>query len=145
MVRCSALARALITIVLLASWNITTTHCAFAAATTRATASVSPATHDECPMHSSKAPAKPAPQKKKGCADLPCCKNLPAAKPLAGISVCKPPVVLAAVHHIAGVEQLASSHARQPALLLDTGPPAPDNFVEVVLQRSIPAHAPPAV
>ena len=145
---CSALGRALLTLVLLASWMVTTSHCALAAAATAIAAAQNTIEQtpdsDGCPMHAAKA-AKSVPQKKKGCADLPCCKNLPAAKPVAKISVCKPPFFPVTTHTIDVVNQCAFYHAMQPVLLLDTGPPAPNSFIEFVLQRSIPAHAPPAV
>ena len=145
--RLTAINRALLTVVLVASWTVTTSHCALAAATsaiaTAKTVTGPGAPADACPMHAATPAGKPVPEKKKGCSDLPCCKNLPAAKPMVGISVCKPPFVFAAMHPVGTAEQFAFRHARQPVLLLDTGPPAPDHFVGLVLQRSIPAHAPP--
>ena len=138
--------RALLTAALLLSWTVTTSHCALAAATTAISTAVTAneeSASDECPMHSSKSAKEHAPERKKGCTDLPCCKNLPAAKPLAGISACKPPMVLVALHCLGRSEQLDLSRPVRLTAVFGTGPPRPGNFLDVVLRRSIPAHAPP--
>lgn len=94
-------------------------------------------------MHSSKRPQPPNNQKKNGCADLFCCKNLPAAKPLPGLFVSKPPINLVFVDWLSHRHQLELRFPPKPMRVLETGPPVQDNFTELVLQRSIPAHGPP--
>src|SRR5689334_25131062 len=93
----AALARALVTIALLASWNITTTHCAFAAAVNPATPAAGHPDADECPMHAAKK-SPPPPQRKKGCADLPCCKTLPATIAAKALTAAKSPESFRAPH-----------------------------------------------
>ena len=142
MMRCGALARALVTTVLLASWNLATTHCAFSAAITPASPQVQEKVADECPMHASKTPA-PESQKKNGCPDVPCCKTLPAT--LAAKVIAKSPECVAKISYQSRdvCFRLQATSKRVDAL--DTGPPAPNKITEVIFQRSIPAHAPPAV
>src|SRR5215472_11927932 len=73
--RYAALCRALVTVILLASWNVATTHCAFAAAAQPAPLPAPvDSDADACPMHASK-PATKQPQQPKnnGCGELPCC------------------------------------------------------------------------
>jgi len=134
--------RALLTLLLVMSWLVTTSHCSLAAATS-APATSAAEEAGECPMHSSKSAQQPAPTKKNGCADLFCCKNLPAAKPLPGVFVSKPPIISVFVDRSNHHDQLDLKFPIKQAPVLDTGPPSPDNFIELVLQRSIPAHAPP--
>ena len=139
----AALARWLVTIVLLASWNITTTHCAFAAAITLAIPAVEQLDADECPMHATKKPA-PEPQKKKDCPGLPCCKMLPATPAAKVVAVGKSPEKIAPVDYICdGPAQLQLQYVRDRPAAIDTGPPPPNKVTEVIFQRSIPAHAPP--
>ena len=140
----ATLARGLVTIVLLASWNITTTHCAFAAAITPATPAVEQPDADECPMHPTKKPA-PEPQKKNDCPGLPCCKMLPATPAAKVVVVGKSQENVAPVDYISdGPAQLDLQCLRDRPAAVDTGPPRPNKLTEVIFQRSAPAHAPPA-
>src|SRR3954468_4017782 len=130
MTRLPLIKRALLTFMLLASWTVTTSHCALAAATTAiSTAVVADDENfsDQCPMHSAKTAKHGTPEKKKGCADLPCCKNLPAAKPLPGTSASKAPIVLLTLHCARSCEQLELSRPAELPIALDTGPPEPNN------------------
>jgi hypothetical protein len=139
----ATVARGLVTMILLASWNITTTHCAFAAAIRPASPAIEHPAADECPMHATKMPA-PEPQKKKGCPDLPCCKMLPARVAAKVVGIGKWPKTLARVDYICRTPcrfELVS--VRKQLSALDTGPPRPNKVTEVIFQRSIPAHAPP--
>jgi hypothetical protein len=132
----------LFTTLLITSWNVTATHCAFSAAIGPAP-STAQKDVDECPMHAA-TKAAPQPEKKKGCADSPCCKNLPATAPMAGVFVGKSPATFATVDYISrSCDQLDLDPWIRLTVTLATGPPGADNFVELVLQRSIPAHAPP--
>jgi len=141
MVRCALAYRILMSAIIALAWNVTTTHCAFAAAT----ASVTPASSEdanECPMHAAK--KTPKPEKKKGCADVPCCKNLPAAKPVSPVFACKLMPVLSIGDYLSSTPpQLELAPPVSHTEKLDTGPPSFDSFTELVLRRSIPAHAPP--
>jgi hypothetical protein len=134
--------RALLSGVIALSWNIATTHCAFTAATKPVTPAGDEQT-DECPMHQAKKTA-PEPEKKNGCPDAPCCKNLPAAKPIIPAFGSKAAVVVEIVDYISTVPHRLSPYCPVRQLpALDTGPPLPNSFTELVLQRSIPAHGPP--
>jgi RNA polymerase subunit RPABC4/transcription elongation factor Spt4 len=138
-----AIGRALLTLVLLAAWNVATTHCAFTAAANISVPSTSTTEGDSCPMHSEPRTG-PRPEKKKGCADLPCCKKLPASKPVNVSFSCKwagLPVILDYGSTIAN--RLEVNPPTQLGSTSETGPPGRDHFVEFVLKRSIPAHAPP--
>src|SRR5437764_12598919 len=95
----ATLARGLVTMILVASWNITTTHCAFAAAVTPGSPAVEQQAADECPMHATKKP-EPERQKNKGCPGLPCCKMLPATPAAKVVAVGKWPGNLARVDYI---------------------------------------------
>jgi hypothetical protein len=142
--RYAAFTRGLITAVLLASWNITTTHCAFAAAVTPVTPQVQEDAADECPMHASKKPA-PEPQKKNGCPDLPCCRTLPATLAAKMVAVAKSPESVAKIDYRSNDgDQVKLQAVSKRVDALDTGPPRPNKFTEVIFQRSVPAHGPPA-
>jgi hypothetical protein len=115
------------------SWVAISNHCAFSAlfAQTHATQSA-------CPFHSQ--PAKTPPQP----AGIQCCKILRAVVPTitkdwkrnnAGVSdadLCFEKLAF-----------IANSQSAISPLLLDTGPPGAQSFAELILQRSILAHAPP--
>jgi hypothetical protein len=115
------------------SWIAISNHCAFAEVTTK-TESAQPA----CPFHS-----KPAKQKEQS-SQVQCCKILRA-------------IVLAQSRtwtrddsnfSHAGLyfderEIIARSAPNLAPLLLDTGPPDAHSFAELILQRSLLAHAPP--
>ena len=136
--------RAAVVAIALVSWNLTTTHCAFSAVTTATNESSSAGDEqDICPMHAPQEPTAPQPAKKGGCDDLPCCKNLPASKPAPATCVFKPIISLSDVDYLSANLSFLTPERAQPPLPLETGPPVAINFAELVLQRSIPAHAPP--
>ena len=126
---------AAIALVAMGSWLAASNHCALAVA-----ASEEKVAQSECPFHSHS--SKPA--KQNDSSDQPCCKILRAiatgpAKSLAPISVDLPDVD-------PGLAKLPIVSPRTISLHFagfDTGPPGPTSFVELVLQRSILAHAPP--
>jgi hypothetical protein len=115
------------------SWVAISNHCAFSAlvAQTRATQST-------CPFHSQ--PAKTPPQP----AGIQCCKILRAVVPT---------ITKGWARNDAGVSDadlyfeklafIANSQSATSPLLLDTGPPGARSFAELILQRSVLAHAPP--
>jgi hypothetical protein len=125
--RCAAVAIAI------CSWIAVSNHCAFAAVATEIETA-----QPECPFHS-----KPAKQKEQS-SQVQCCKVLRAvvfaktkdwARDDAKFCDANFPVQ-------AGAFVVNSPQAVAP-LLLDTGPPKAFSFAELILQRSLLAHAPP--
>jgi hypothetical protein len=117
------------------SWFALSNHCVLGASS----ASSAPVAKG-CPMHMKSSGQTPT--KQKGASDMPCCKTLRA------IIVTK---ISAAANTLDFVLKPFSTAATpavisQPSrclLALDTGPPDALSFSEIVLQRSILAHAPP--
>ena len=129
----NAHARYMVVAIAICSWFATSNHCAFAAVATK--------THSaqtECPFHS-----KPAKQKPES-SQLQCCRILRAVvfAPTKGwarddskfsdVDLC-----------VDEFAHFALSHNTQTSLPLDTGPPGARSFAELILQRSLLAHAPP--
>jgi hypothetical protein len=116
------------------SWFAISNHCAFAAVATK-TDSV----RTECPFHS-----KPAQQKHEP-SQLQCCKILHAVVFAQTKSWARDDTKFSDVDLT--VEQFiifTAGHNSAP-LLLDTGPPGKTSFAELILQRSLLAHAPPSL
>jgi hypothetical protein len=134
-------------LIAICSWIAVTNHCAFAAVVGRGPSS-QPASYDrqdtdatQCPFHS-----KPAKQKQQS-SQVQCCKILRA--------------VVVAQSNVRGRDDGKFSDAKfgvdagvflvhslrtVAPLLLDTGPPLHAfSFAELILQQSLPAHAPPFV
>src|SRR5947199_8055158 len=125
--------RCVIVVIAICSWIATSNHCAFAAVAREASG---PA-QTTCPFHS-----KPAKQKEQS-AQVQCCKILRA-------------VVFAQSKRWAPDEAksldvdaryndflpITLQRNTQRPLCLDTGPPAAHSFAELILQRSLFAHAP---
>jgi len=115
------------------SWIAISNHCAFGAVAARA--GISPAA---CPFHPK--PGKPNEQP----TEVQCCKILRAVVSTAAKSWARDHTSFSDVDLC--FEKLAlivtSRNASLP-LLLDTGPPGARSFAELILQRSILAHAPP--
>lgn len=92
-----------------------------------------------CPMHAKHRPT----QKQNGCGDLPCCKNLQATPSGTAKPVASPSWVgrfSAFLTQALDVDDPPPAHL---AFCSGTGPPLAESFSELVLQRSILAHAPP--
>jgi hypothetical protein len=118
------------------SWFALVNHCELAAATPPKP--VQPHSCCEPEKASSQAPGK---DNDRG--GIECCKAAnPALAPMDKPAV-SPGVSLVALTY--PVASVAFPHAPAPTniLELDTGPPFVSSFAEVVLQRSILAHAPP--
>ena len=126
-------ARSLIAAITICSWIAVCNHCAFAAV-----AKEIDKAQDECPFHS-----KPTKQKEQS-SQVQCCKILRAivfaktkdwARDDAKFCDANFPVQACAL--------VAYSTRAVAPLLLDTGPPGAFSFAELILQQSLPAHAPP--
>jgi len=83
------------------------------------------------------------PGRHNGCGDLPCCKRLQATVAPGGKTMAKPICLdqFEAVF-LPGVSLLITPQ-RKVSSILGTGPPGGATFAELVLQRSVRAHAPP--
>jgi hypothetical protein len=128
-------ARVAVVVIAICSWFAISNHCAFATLTTK----TDTASHD-CPFHS-----KPAKQEKQS-TGVQCCKILRAIVPVvaknwnpnhanfSGINPCPE-------------EHTGSKHLRTALApsFLNTGPPDARSFAELILQRSLLAHAPPSI
>jgi len=125
--------RGVIVAVAIFSWVAISNHCAFSTLAPEANA-----TESACPFHSqpAKTPTPPA--------GIQCCKILRAIIPT---------FTKGWARNDAGVSDadlsfeefalIANSQSATSPLLLDTGPPGARSFAELILQRSMLAHAPP--
>jgi hypothetical protein len=127
-----SVARGIIVVVAICSWFAISNHCAFAALATKTDAA-----SDGCPFHS-----KP---KEKPSAGTQCCKILRAVTPVATKSWARDDAKLSGADFCAeeciGTEHLRTALAPS---FLDRGPPDARSFAELILQRSLLAHAPPS-
>ena len=115
------------------SWIAISNHCAFGAVATKSEPSQS-----ECPFHS-----KPAKQKERS-TQLQCCKILRAVVSTAGKSWTREHTSFSNIDpYFEKLALIVTSRNALLPLLLDTGPPGARSFAELILQRSILAHAPP--
>jgi hypothetical protein len=124
--------RLLVVIASLVAWFAASNHCALAAGP------VDSGMPADCPMH-----AKHQPQKQNGCDDLPCCKNLQATPSAAAKLVINPIWAGALLTFSALPLDEVRTASLTRCAFSDTGPPGECSFAELVLQRSILAHAPP--
>jgi hypothetical protein len=128
------IARCVVVVSLLCSWLAISNHCAIAAVSAQTAATAS-----ECPFHS-----KPA-KKETPAAVQECCKTLRAIVAKAAKGWARDDAHFAVVDSSVSLPIiLTDTHATAP-LLLDTGPPGASTFAELVLQRSLLAHAPPLI
>ncbi|MEP6685516.1 MAG: hypothetical protein ABJB22_01955 [Verrucomicrobiota bacterium] len=131
-------ARIAISMLAIAAWFIASDHCAIASVTAQHLA-VSPA-HQHCPGH-------PTPAREGSHGDgLMCCKSLLAisvapAKTLVGYDLGS----FTPKDYFTTEFAFPTTDRDVPHLELDTGPSESRSFAESVLQRSIFAHAPPAL
>jgi hypothetical protein len=93
-------------------------------------------------MHAHKQQTPQAP-KGNGCGDLPCCKDLQATATAAATTVAKPTCLGLLQTVFATPLTIIDAYAPSILQILDNGPPGDKSFAELVLQRSILAHAPP--
>jgi hypothetical protein len=129
-----AIARCLIIAVAICSWFAISNHCAFAALATK-TDSVQAA----CPFHST--PAK----QEKPAVGAQCCKILRAVASVPAKGWARDDTNLSDSDGYGGEHALTIAYSQTTLvpLSLDTGPPGVRSFAELILQRSLLAHAPP--
>jgi hypothetical protein len=125
--------RCAVVLIAICSWFAISNHCAFAAMATKTDSA-----QTGCPFHSK--PAKPEPSQ------LQCCKILRAVVLAQTKSWARDDAKFFHVDLCAEefplVEFLPNAKASSS---LDTGPPGAHSFAELILQRSLLAHAPPIV
>ena len=123
--------RGAIVVVAICSWFAISNHCVFAALATNDTAS------RECPFHS-----KP---KEKPSTGAQCCKILRAVASVATKSWTRDDAKFSEADHYYDERALITAYLQTTLapLFLDTGPPDAHSFAELILQRSLLAHAPP--
>ena len=115
------------------SWIAISNHCAFAAMATK-----DDSAQPTCPFHS-----KPAKQKEQS-SQVQCCKILRAVVPTISKSWAQDDGDFSDIHfRFEECRLVAHFRDALAPLLLDTGPPGAFSFAELILQRSLLAHAPP--
>jgi len=114
------------------SWTAISNHCAVAAIATK-----TDSTQSACPFHS-----KPAKQKQQT-SQVQCCKILRAVALAKTKSWARDDANFSAVDLCLHERALIARSLSTLPLLLDTGPPGARSFAELILQRSLFAHAPP--
>ena len=125
--------RCAVVLIAICSWFAISNHCAFAAV-----AAKTDSAQTECPFHSKPAKQKPEP------AQLQCCKILRAVILAQTKSWARDDAKFSDVGlRVEEFAHLALSHHTQTSLPLDTGPPGARSFAELILHRSLLAHAPP--
>ena len=131
-----AIARCLIVAVAICSWFAISNHCAFAALATKTDSA-----RAGCPFHS-----KPAKQEKQS-AGAQCCKILRAVASVATKSWTRDDAKFSEADHYYDERALITAYSQTTLapLFLDTGPPDARSFAELILQRSLLAHAPPSL
>jgi len=136
MLRVRSVTGPVIVLITIGSWLAASNHCAIAVAVSQEKVA-----QNECPFHSH--PSKPA--KQKDPSGQPCCKILRAIATSSAKNLARAIVDLTNVD-LAFTKLVTIS---PPAIslgfaALDTGPPGATSFAELILQRSILAHAPPS-
>jgi hypothetical protein len=130
-------------LVALAAWLLASNHCAVANFIPAPVADA-PAEHSHCQPAST--PAEPADeQPANDCDGSKCCGSLSAPLALAKNPVSYDALAFSSCPFANASCTSAGEDHHLPILELDTGPPPEHcSFAEIVLQRSILAHAPPA-
>jgi hypothetical protein len=132
----NAITRCAVVAIAVCSWIAVTNHCAFAAA-----ANEIDKPQSECPFHS-----KPAKQKDRS-SPIQCCKILRAVVFAKTKDWTRDDAKFCDANFLVqtgGTFIVHPSRVVAP-LLLDTGPPGAFSFAELILQRSLLAHAPPLI
>jgi hypothetical protein len=131
----AALPKLLLVVLTMVAWFAISSHCILGAIEASA---VKPMTH--CHGHDS-SPVQPS----DGDEDSPCCKTLRAtvAVPVKAPEA-QPDSSLFAYDFVSQVHAFDDRQLECVPYFSDTGPPGSSTFAELVLQRSVLAHAPPA-
>jgi hypothetical protein len=137
------IARTIIVATSMLSWFAASNHCVLAAPPVKHVAMGQSGMSSGCPMHTKQQRSQP--EKQNGCGDLPCCKNLRATTTAAAKLVASPVWLGALITFYTPAEAEATAAAARTSCFLDRGPPGESSFAELVLQRSILAHAPPVL
>jgi hypothetical protein len=116
------------------SWTAISNHCAVAAIATKTDSRQS-----ACPFHS-----KPAKEKQQS-SQVQCCKILRAVVLAKAKTWARDHTDCSGVDHYIQERALIACSLSTLPLLLDTGPPGARSFAELILQRSLLAHAPPSL
>jgi hypothetical protein len=126
--------RASAAVIAICAWFGLSNHCVL----TAAPQPLAPKTSEGCPMHAQKQAPKPSHS-----TDLPCCKTLAATRVLAITHVAKNCFAVGQIEFCDDQSRVFPGIYLTARVVLDTGPPCAPTFAELVLQRSIRAHAPP--
>ena len=127
-------ARGTIVVVAICSWFAISNHCAFAALTTKTVP-----VQTGCPFHSK--------SKEKPSTEAQCCKILRAVSPVTAKSWARDDAKFSFADSYNEERALTTAYSQTTLMLLslDTGPPGARSFAELILQRSLLAHAPPVL
>ncbi len=127
-----------VSLIAVSAWLAASNHCAIGATLSSHIAKAS--THAGCPGHG-------APKKDGKSGEMECCKSFPPASADAGKTIVSYDSHQFVLQLYFATALLAPAHSDRDLrpLELDTGPPRAPWFVQSVLQRSIPAHAPPSL
>lgn len=126
-----------VALVTAAAWLLAANHCAVACLLPQSTASTSE--HEHCtPSEAPGDKGEPA-----GCDSLNCCKSLSAPATFAKKLVGYDKAFYTPTDYVVSEFVFLSDQHDAPISELDTGPPRAHSFAELVLQRSLLAHAPP--
>jgi hypothetical protein len=124
-----------IAVIAICSWIAVSNHCAIAAVAMQFDTA-----QTECPFHS-----KPAKQKEQS-SQVQCCKVLRAVVFAKTKNWARDDAKFCDANFPVQTDAFVPCSWRAVApLLLDTGPPGAFSFAELILQRSLLAHAPPFV
>jgi hypothetical protein len=124
-----------IAVIAICSWIAVSNHCAIAAVAMQIDTA-----QTECPFHS-----KPAKQKEQS-SQVQCCKVLRAVVFAKAKDWARNDAKFCDANFPVPTDAFVVYPSRAVApLLLDTGPPGAFSFAELILQRSLLAHAPPFV
>jgi hypothetical protein len=128
--------RACATSIAICAWFGLSNHCVL----TAAPRALAPEKNEGCPMHAQKQQPKPSHS-----TDLPCCKTLAATRVLAITHAAKNCFAVGQIEFPDDRSLIFPGVHLTAGVVLDTGPPGAPTFAELVLQRSILAHAPPVL
>jgi len=126
---------AMVTLVAVAAWLVASNHCAFATIAAHSAKTTHACCHDEDAQHDRSMPTLP--QSMECCDTLKAFVPVQAVAPAASLYELQPAWIESEIlPNLAAAQSLVIAPATGP-------PPRAETFVEVVLNRSLLAHAPP--